>query len=431
MPSFSELKKQLLDIGAQDQGGDAENMVGVAINNVYRRVLSLLDEELSRREFTLNTTAGSASSVTSSNSENFTIVEGSSDKVQLSVNSGPSQTATLTAGSRTAEQIVSDINSAVVDIIASDSSGNVKLTTEEKSSEARIEIETVSNDAYTVLGFSVATTRGSGGSKYGLPLYARTDLNIDDPNNDRSVDEITSRSFDKSFPGNTDTGDPFNYYNLGKFGVQVQPTTDSAITIVSSSTSDVTNFHVTITGFDTSGVFIREKLALNGTSNVTSTLSFSTIERVVKSAKTGFSFSGNITVKDSNSATLSIVPIWVNSPEYVWIEFYPTPDTSRRYILRASAWKPDLVNDEDWPDIDNYFHNLILYGAGIEVLPSFGKDETAVLFKQMYTERISEYRSGVKRDPNMTQTFADVQMGRILPRTPYIPGVHMGIAKAQ
>ena len=66
MPSFGELKSQLLDIGAQDLGGDAEDMAGVAINNVYRRVLSLLDEELSRREFTLNTTAGSASSVTGS-----------------------------------------------------------------------------------------------------------------------------------------------------------------------------------------------------------------------------------------------------------------------------------------------------------------------------------------------------------------------------
>ena len=39
MPSFADLKKQLLDIGAQDTGGDAEDMAGVAINNVYRRVL--------------------------------------------------------------------------------------------------------------------------------------------------------------------------------------------------------------------------------------------------------------------------------------------------------------------------------------------------------------------------------------------------------
>tara|TARA_R110002110_G_scaffold148832_3_gene339994 strand:+ start:275 stop:1570 length:1296 start_codon:yes stop_codon:yes gene_type:complete len=431
MPSFGELKSQLLDIGAQDLGGDAEDMAGVAINNVYRRVLSLLDEELSRREFTLNTTAGGAPSVTGSNSENFTIAEDSSDTLTISANSGPSQTVTLTAGSRTAAQIVTDINSSTVDLTASDSSGKVKLTTAEKSSEAKIEIESVSNDAYTVLGFSVGSTRGSGGSQYGLPLYARTDLNIDDPNNHRSLVEITSREFDKSFPGSTDTGDPFNYYNLGKFGVQYQPTADGAITVVSSSSTDVSNFFVTITGFDTSDVFIREKLTVNGTSNVTSTLSFSRIERVVKSVNTGYTFSGNITVKDSNSATLSVIPIWVNSPEYVWIEFYPTPDIARRYVLRASAWKPDLVKDEDWPDIDDYFHNLILYGSGVEVLPSFGKDGTAMLYKQMYTERISEYRSGVKRDSNLTQTFADVQMGRMLPRTPYIPGVHLGVAKGQ
>jgi len=431
MPSFGELKSQLLDIGAQDLGGDAEDMAGVAINNVYRRVLSLLDEELSRREFTLNTTAGSASSVTGSNSENFTIAEDSSDVLKISVNDGPSQTVTLTAGSRTAAQIATDINNSTVDLTASDSSGNVKLETGEKSFEAKIEIESVSNNAYTVLGFSAGSTRGSGGSKYGLPLYARTDLNIDDPNNDRSLVEITSREFDKSFPGSTATGDPFNYYNLGKFGVQYQPTTDSTITVASSSTSDSANFFVTVTGFDGSDVFVREKLTVNGTSDVTGSVSFSRIERVVKTANTGYTFSGNITVKDSSSATLSVIPLWVDSPEYVWIEFYPTPDVARRYVLRASAWKPDLVKDEDWPDIDDYFHNLILYGAGVEVLPSFGKDDTAMLFKQMYTERISEYRSGVKRDSNLTQTFADVQMGRMLPRTPYIPGVHLGVAKAQ
>ena len=264
----------------------------------------------------------------------------------------------------------------------------------------------------------------------GFP-YARTDINFEDSVNYRSINEITSRQYQTSYPGQTDTGDPFNYYNLGNFGVKVQPTGDGVITVVSDSTSDATTTFVTITGFSPADLLVREKLTLNGTTAVTGGQSFKSIERVVKSTTGVVVFAGNITITDVNSTTLSVIPVWVDSPEYVWVEFYPTPDTARRYTFSAAAFKPDLLKDEDWPDVNTYFQDLILWGAGQIVLPSFGKDQTALMFKSLYDERIKEYLSGVKKDPNMTQTFADVQMGRMLPRAPYIPGVHLGTAKGQ
>lgn len=432
MPSYGSLKSQLLELGAQDAGGDAETMAGVAINHTYRRILSLLDEELSKREFTVNTTAGAAASVTGSGTGTFAVTASSNDTLQISIDDGPSQTVTLTAGSaRTAAEVVADINDDLDEGVASVSGSSVKISSSSPNSESKVSIEAVSNDAYTLLGFTAGDTRGSGGSKYGLPLYARTDINFEDAVNERSIEEITSRQFQKSYPGQTDTGDPFHYYNLGNFGVQVQPTGDGAITVVSDSASDTTTTYVTITGFSPAGLMVRETLTLNGTTGVTGSQSFKTVERIVKSSDDGIVFVGNITVTDVNSTTLAVIPIWVDSPEYVWIELYPTPDTARRYTFSAAAFKPDLVKDEDWPDVNDYFQDMLLWGAGQIVLPSFGKDDTALMFKALYDERIREYVSGVKKDPNLTQTFADVQMGRMLPRMPYIPGVHWGIAKGQ
>lgn len=434
MPSFGVLKKQLLELGAQDTGGEAEDMAGVALNNSYRRVLSLVDEELSKRKFIINTVAGVAATVTGTGTETFAVTANSNDTLQISVDGGPSQAVTLTAGTaQTVIQVVADINSALNEVTASVTGTSVKLTTAQKSVESRIEIEAVANDAYSLLGFSVGITRGSGGPKYGLPLYARTDLNFDDPVNDRTITEITPKRFNRINAGSVETGDPTHYYDLGTFGVQKQPATASVITAVSDSSSDVTSFFVTIIGFDANGLQMRERLTLTGTTGVSTNATFETVERVVKTARTTTDvFSGNITVTDSGSNTLAVLPIWVESPQYVWVEFTPTPDTARKYTLFASAYKVDLLKDDDWPDVDDYFHNLILWWAGVEVLPSYGKDDQALLWKDMADERIKEYIKNINKDPNMVLTFADVQMGAGQhPNRPWVAGVDYGLAKGQ
>jgi len=99
------------------------------------------------------------------------------------------------------------------------------------------------------------------------------------------------------------------------------------------------------------------------------------------------------------------------------------------YKLWAYAYKPELVRNEDWPEIDDYFHNLILWGAGQEVLPSFGKNDVARSFENMYAQRIREYRSSVDMNPGLTQTFSDVQMGATGRIGPWIPGVDFGLAR--
>ena len=103
------------------------------------------------------------------------------------------------------------------------------------------------------------------------------------------------------------------------------------------------------------------------------------------------------------------------------------------YILTAQAYKPDLVKDEDWPDFDENFHDLLTQGACAEVLPAFGKPEFARTFEAMYERRIKEFKSYLNPSPGLVTVASDVQSGASgnSPRAPWIRGVHRGLASSQ
>lgn len=114
-------------------------------------------------------------SVTGSAAETFAITSGVNDKLKFSIDGRTSVTVTLTAGgTQAASDIVTDINDAFDAIFgagvlnpASETADNkVKLTSawyEGGGPGSSIAIETVANDAYTALGFTVGTTRGTAG----------------------------------------------------------------------------------------------------------------------------------------------------------------------------------------------------------------------------------------------------------------------------
>ena len=117
---------------------------------------------------------------------------------------------------------------------------------------------------------SVAST-----SKYGLPLYVRKVLNIEDPTTPRFVFMNTARDFDKRNPGATDSSTPASAYPFGVRGVEKYPASDGTLTLVSDSTADAgDDFKVRITGFNTSGVLVTELRPMNGTTDVTTTTSW-------------------------------------------------------------------------------------------------------------------------------------------------------------
>ncbi len=124
---------------------------------------------------TLGLTPAQAS-VTCSNAGTYNIGSGSSDAMKISIDGRASITVTLTSGSaRTAAQIVTDINAAFDATFgsgvlnpASVVDNKVKLAStwyEGGGAGSSVKIETVSNNAYTVLGFTVGTTYGTDGKE--------------------------------------------------------------------------------------------------------------------------------------------------------------------------------------------------------------------------------------------------------------------------
>lgn len=268
-------------------------------------------------------------------------------------------------------------------------------------------------------------TVSSGTSQYAMPHLVKTVLNIEDSSNQRRIYSISPQEFDSTYPGNTDAGAPIRAYKLGTFGVGAQTTQDEAVTIESSSTSDSgSSFNVRVQGTNSAGVLVSEKLQLNGTTPVTGTTTWDTggLQRVTKLS--GSSWSGYLTLKGATSGeTFATIPVWWQSPTYQWWEFHPIPSSSITYTVRAVMRKPDLVDDEDWPEIDEDFHSLLVWGAAAELLPATGNTSMADRLKRDFENGLARYASGAQIEPNRVRVFADVMNAPYTPQRPLIRGI--------
>jgi len=254
----------------------------------------------------------------------------------------------------------------------------------------------------------VSITTAASTSQYGLPLNVLRVLNIDDGTNNRQLTEISARDYDAWYPGTATSGSARSYYPLWRRGVQVQPSEASTLVIVSSAAADASNRFVRIQGMDSNGIWQDEKLTLNGTTNVTSSTTFAEVRTASTSTDTGFSIAGTITITDG-STTLARIPPSVSFADHLWIEFYPIPDATATYTVRTQEQKPDLINDDDWPQIDERWHQLLIDGPGQENLPSAGKNIQAGRMAQQWDQFIKDAKRYSQHRPNRVRTFMDVQ----------------------
>ena len=272
----------------------------------------------------------------------------------------------------------------------------------------------------------------------GLPLYVRKITTVVDPTTPRFVWRTTPKAFDLDDPGSTDTGTPTMAFSLGTRGVEKYPAADGALTVESSLAADKgSNFKVRITGWDTTGILVSEDVTMNasaGTTAVTTVNSYDStlgVERVVKLPASGMSFAGNVIVKDSSGNVISTIPVHWLSPDYIWIQFDPIPGSAITYNIRAEMRKPPLVNDGDWPEFDQEYHQLLVYGTTMELLPGLGKPQVGSAHRLTYKEMFREF-TGIKNEsPSAIWVFGDVQSNAGASNRPHPPltkGVHFGLA---
>jgi len=102
-------------------------------------------------------TPGTRASITGTVAGPYTVVADTSDKLEVIVGDhGAVQTFTLTAGSRTAAQVVAEINATASGFTASvTADGKVKL--EANRINTPLEVDAVTNNCYTLLGLTADT----------------------------------------------------------------------------------------------------------------------------------------------------------------------------------------------------------------------------------------------------------------------------------
>ena len=273
--------------------------------------------------------------------------------------------------------------------------------------------------------------------QYGMPLYAKEVKSIVDPDNDKQLWTEISQGFDESYPGNTSSGTPNLAFALGDRGVQAMPNSDGTLTLTSDAAGDAgSHYKVQVTGYDTAGVLVTEAVTMSGTSNATTSNSYDStlgIERVTKTPASGVTFQGNVTVKDDDANTISVIPYWWESPDYKWFQLHPIPDAVITYEIRCEMRKPPLLLDNDWPEFNSDFHDLIVWGVTKDLLPTLGKSSVSDKHRLTYRERLRRFTRTETPAGEATWVFADVQSQvgiQQRPHRPLIPGVDTGLGAA-
>lgn len=142
-------------------------------------------------------------------------------------------------------------------------------------------------------------------------------------------------------------GNP-QYFSIKESTVYNQPTAASIVTLVSSSASDTTQT-VFVKGTNSAGHVITEELTINGTTNVTSSASFTTVLQVSKSATSV----GNFTLT-TNSGAVTIAVIGPNQLQarYRVLHLFHIPSAAWSLVVRYKKLILPMVNAYDYPVMD-------------------------------------------------------------------------------
>ena len=216
--------------------------------------------------------------------------------------------------------------------------------------------------------------------------------------------ELASDSFGnlvRAYPDDLTSSGTVKQFVIYGDAVKVQPTSAGTVTVVSSDASDTTQ-KVLIRG-EVSNYETTEQLTLNGTTNVTGTLSFSRIKGISKDGNT----TGKITVT-CNSQTMAILPPKVNESRYKLIFLHYNPSTvitiKMPYIIKPLP----LVENNDYPVVD--IADLIEIGARADAWRYKRQFAKATDLEVLFERELQRFIWDKENKPNeiyqfMPQTF--------------------------
>jgi len=206
------------------------------------------------------------------------------------------------------------------------------------------------------------------------------------------LDYVTDQDFRSYGVQDTQTGKPSTYRMWGENMVITQPVTASVMRITSSSTSDI-SIPVTVFGI-VSGYPDYEIITTNasdGTTAVSGSKSFSSVERVSKGATSV----GRITV-DANSAadTIAVIPVGdtTGGIMYSKCQLWPLPDAV--FPINVQYYKDPyrLVNDNDIHELGQEFDEAIILLSTAKIKYESSINDDGDKFFGLYKDELATLR---------------------------------------
>ena len=237
-------------------------------------------------------------------------------------------------------------------------------------------------------------------AEYALDMDVQDIMSIFDSTNGSPITQTTledyirtnSSTYDQA--GNILTGDPTTFYEIGCYTTCAPIATAERVSVVSSSTSDITPLVVQIRG-QISGIEVQEDVVVTGT---TAASTVNTYDAGKVSAHIGTNdgttpnLHGVVTVSGFTSSTVfaKIAPRTL-ATEYKWIKVAPTPPSSGT-MADWDVWYRrkhiPLVNNNDMPIIDCSL--AIIQGAYSDALREDGQEQNAMTADQKFVEMVEE-----------------------------------------
>lgn len=215
----------------------------------------------------------------------------------------------------------------------------------------------------------------------------------------------------------TDAGDPFVATPVGRIGVLAPLPTSGVLTVVSSSTSDITQT-VRVRGYDSNGVPVDESLAVNGTNVVTGAISFASDAGSEPFFSKSADTVGTLTIKRSSTVLAYLGPREFEIFYAKWL-LHPQPNVANPLYLTVKKKIQLLTQAEDVPEISGIDDAMIAgtYAMCLEEKRQFQK--AAAKWSQ-YNDEID---LAIGMEPVFQENFQDQMVPQITRNADDLPYV--------
>lgn len=213
--------------------------------------------------------------------------------------------------------------------------------------------------------------------------------------------QIPDERFFEYVPNPTASGNPQWYRQWELEGVSTRLAAADTIDVLSSSASDAgdTTLTVSVSGYDSNGIWRVNTYALNGTTAVSGTTTFAAREIYVSKQKTT---TGSITVRrNSNSAALVVIGPEERAPKFKVVTLYPNPGSAITMYLEYYTRLPILDKDSQSPPFDERWHYIVRLG-GLAKVYQYLKEETNFLSAQgIYAAAVKTMVEADRNEPDL------------------------------